>query len=106
MLSSERFTARQHEWFGYRTPIRSIFQAKSEFFDDRVGEDFARNAGDLSLSGHRVETILEGKEKVLPLAHVRDAGVLHPPECPGNRLALRIQNSSLQRYIDMSLHRD
>ena len=52
-------------------------------------------------SCHRAQRELE----VFPLANILDARVLHSFECAMDGLPLRVEDSALQRDVNMRLHR-
>jgi hypothetical protein len=84
--------------------LSSVFDAKGEFFDDWIGEDFASDALDLIPGIGGFKTLVECEEKVFALADIIDATIFHAPESIGDGLALGIEDGSFQSDIDMGLH--
>ena len=81
----------------------SGFEAEGVFLDDGVDEDLAGDAVEFGLGGGLVG-VVEREEEVLALADVGDAGVVHAAQSVGDGLALRIEDGTLQRDVDMGFH--
>jgi hypothetical protein len=86
--------------------LKSGFEAEGEFFDDGVGEDFARDALDFTLCLGEIggKRVVESEQEVLTLADVGDAFVFHAAERTGDGLALRVEHGPLQCHVYMGLH--
>ena len=93
----------------------SGLQAKGIFLNYGIDKHLASDTINLcmgrGLSLCRVVAVvqssgLEGEEEVLALAHIGDADVVHPAQCVRYGLALRIQHSAFERYVDVGLHKD
>jgi len=84
---------------------RGLFlYAVRELFDDRVGENLAGDALHIGAGRLKRKAIGERNREILALAHRSD--IREPDLAQGilDGLALRIQNRSLQRDVDMRLH--
>jgi hypothetical protein len=90
---------------GKREPALG-FEAEGELFDDGVGEDLAGDALDFELGLGGGESIVEGEEKVFPLADVGDAFVVHATERAGYGLALSVEHGALEGDVHVGLHED
>jgi hypothetical protein len=78
--------------------------AVCEFFDNGIGEDFAGNALNLRPRGLLIEIICKRQSEILALADSRDVCESDLSKCVVDGLALRIEDGSLQRNVDMRLH--
>jgi hypothetical protein len=83
-----------------------VFEMKGKFLDDRIGEDFAGNALNLGTGCSGIELAPKLYDKVFALTDIFDSLVLHLHQCVVNSLSLRIEDSLLECYVDMSLHRN
>lgn len=80
-----------------------VVDLEAELFDDGIREDFLGNAFHLRLRFFAGESI-ESEDEKFPLADALDFRVAQGRECAVNRLALRIENGSLQHDPNVSFH--
>ena len=83
---------------------RSGLESERKLFNYRVYQHLTRDPLYLSLRSALFQSIFQSQQEILPLPHIRNAAIFHPPQCICNRLPLSIQHRSFQRDIDMSLH--
>src|ERR1700722_763399 len=86
------------------TDRRSVREGEAEFFNDRIGQHFPRDALDLGMSLFAAKSTGERKLEVFSLAHALQPLVAHLVESSLDGFALRIEDSFLQRHVDVSSH--
>jgi membrane protease YdiL (CAAX protease family) len=84
----------------------SRFDGKAELFNHGVGQDLAGHFFDLGVGLLFRQTAGQRYLKKLPLADVAEPLVAHLLECALNRLTLGIEDSFLQRNVNVSFHGD
>src|SRR5580700_3305425 len=81
-----------------------VFEGISILFDDRVGEDLAGDAVDLRFGFGLAEFAVERKLEIFALAHIPQSLVAHLLQRALDGLALWIQDTLLERHINVSSH--
>ena len=81
-----------------------LFELVGELFDDRVGEHLSRNPLNFGFRCFAGQCAVEVQDEIFALADVFYALVLHLLECAVDGLSLRIEDSALQRNVDIGLH--
>src|SRR5271154_6933544 len=82
-----------------------VCEGETELFDNRVGQHFTRNALDLGLRRLAGEPAVKSQLKIFALAHFFEPLVAHLLKRSLDRLALGIENTLLQRDVNVSFHR-
>src|SRR5271157_1761083 len=86
-------------WY-FRLPL----ELKAVFLDDGVGEDLAGDAIDLGLRVFAADARVERDLEVLALAQIVDALVPHFLQRAVNGFALRVEDTFLERDVDVGFH--
>ena len=76
---------------------------EAELFDDRIGEDLARDLLDFGLGGGAVEA-LKFKDEEFSLAYVTHGGMAEGRQGVLDGGALRVEHGALQHDPDMCFH--
>ena len=84
--------------------MRSIFQRKTKLFDNRIGKHLAGYARYLSLGFGPVKAAIERELKIFALADLLQSLVAHFLQRALDRFALRIQDTLLERDVNVSFH--
>jgi hypothetical protein len=84
--------------------LPGVFEMEPKFFNNRIGEHFARDPLDLGMGGGGVQRLSQPDYEILALPHVLDPLILHLLKGAVNGLPLRVENRLFERDIDMSLH--
>src|SRR5580658_6458329 len=78
-----------------------VFEGAAILFDYRIGEHFPGNAFNLGLRLFAAQTAIEGKLEILALANIVHAFVAHFLQRALDSLALRIEDTLLERDVDV-----
>src|SRR5579863_3071065 len=81
-------------------------QRKLELFNDGVGQNFAGNALHFGLSLFARQIAVQRQLKVFSLPHTFQALIAHLLEGALNGLALRIEDTFLERNVDVGCHKE
>src|SRR5579863_8101065 len=80
-------------------------ERETEFFNHWVGQNFAGDAFDLRLRLFARQSPVQRELKIFSLAHALQALVAHLLERALNGFALRIENTLLQRDVNVGCHK-
>src|SRR5437762_2566656 len=85
-------------------PRRLLLDRVLELLDHGVAENFFRHPFHFGLRGRLVKPAIQRDLEILALAHVAHAFVTHLVERAVDGLALRIEDSLLQRDVNVGFH--
>src|SRR5262249_44522597 len=84
---------------------RLLGQGEPEFFNYRIGQNFAGDALDLRLGFIVGKAPIERQFEILSLAHAFQAFIAHLFQRTLDGFALRVKDSFLQRNVDVGCHK-